>query len=51
MLQSMAFALIILAVGRATVSFAQDGGPDAPIRAIVAEQAVSWYAHHVDLEP
>ena len=44
MLRSIAVTLILLAAGPAPMSFAQDAASEAPIRAIVAEQAVAWNA-------
>jgi uncharacterized protein (TIGR02246 family) len=53
MLKSTAFVLVLLANSAAT-AFGQEAGAEAPIRAIVAEQAAAWnngdaagYARHV----
>jgi len=54
MLWRTAIALMMLAAAPAPMTFAQDAEAEAPIRAIVAEQAVAWdagdangYARHV----
>ena len=44
MAQSINVALMILLAVPAGVSFAQDAASEAPIRAIVADQVVSWNA-------
>lgn len=55
MLHSIALALTILALPAAARPLAQDAGPEAEIRAIVADQASAWdagdgaaYARHLD---
>jgi uncharacterized protein (TIGR02246 family) len=44
MLRSIAMTVMILGIGPAAMSFAQDAAAEGPIRAIVAEQVLAWNA-------